>query len=728
MDVARYADTKGYVFTEDRNYPTAYTYRNWLIEAFNNDLPYDRFIVDQLAADRLPEVQSKSERAPLAAMGFLTLGRRFINSQPDIIDDRIDVTMRGFQGFTVACARCHDHKFDPIPTQDYYSLYAVFASSEEETDPVSPNSVSVPWESYSKQLAALESSIRDIVQDQLKKLRSQNQDLLSPEIKKLLEATKPGVDPSDDVVAKMLPAFESAERDRLTALQKDRTLLMSKAPATPDFALDMHDRPNPADGVVFHHGNPGNLGIPAPRRFLLALSKAGVDREHWTRGSGRLELARAIASKDNPLTARVFVNRVWQDHFGMGIVRTPSDFGHQGEKPTDPKLLDYLAATFMESGWSIKKLHRLIVTSATYCQSSSASQAAMNADPDNRNWGRMNRRRLDLEEMRDTLMTAAGRLRLDMIGGKSVDIWSEPFTARRAVYGFIERQNLPFIFRAFDFASPDSTSARRFQTTVPQQALFFMNSPFVVEEARLVAERPEISMAKDDGQRIRRLYLLLFGRLPDKLETEAAMDYFRSQPKDVQVALQDWTYGFGTYRPATQSVDAFVPFTHFSPAMYNPSEHFPDPQLGYAMISSAGGHPGRDADHAVVRRWTAHSPGQIQIEGVLRHRQKEGDGIRGRIVSSRKGLLGEWLVHNGQAKTDVMSTDVRSGDTIDFIVDCVTNDAYDGFEWSPVVHRVDRSQSWSASALFGPPAPSPVSRVGLYVQALMMSNEFMFVD
>ena len=501
MDVARYADTKGYVFNEDRNYPNAYTYRDWLIDAFNQDLPYDKFIIDQLAADRLPEVQDKTDRKPLAAMGFLTLGRRFLNQPPDIIDDRIDVTMRGLEAFTVGCARCHDHKFDPIPTQDYYSLYAVFASSQEQTIPISESSITVPWEKYNQQKTDLENQIRTLVLAQIQRLRDLKPEAQSPDVKQQLQLLTPGTVPMGDAFSKLSAAFDPPEKTRLTQLRSQLDDLNGKPPPTPEFANAMTDSPNPSDGVVFHHGNPNNRGEAAPRRFLLALSRPDVERPHWTQDSGRLELAEDIADKNNPLTARVFVNRVWQDHFGAGIVRTPSDFGHQGEPPTDPKLLDYLASTFMENGWSIKKLQKLIVTSATYCQSSSVSPAAYNADPDNRDWGRMNRRRLDLEQLRDTMMMAAGELKLDQVGGKSVDLWSEPFTPRRAVYGFVERQNLPGIFRTFDFASPDTTSARRFQTTVPQQALFFMNSPFAIEDAMALAGRPEIAKAKDDAQR-----------------------------------------------------------------------------------------------------------------------------------------------------------------------------------------------------------------------------------
>jgi hypothetical protein len=425
----------------------------------------------------------------------------------------------------------------------------------------------------------------------------------------------------------------------------------------------------------------------------------------------------------------VYVNRVWQDHFGAGIVRTPSDFGHQGERPTDPALLDFLASRFMDDGWSIKKLHRLIVTSSTYRQSSDYSHKAFDADPDNRLWGRMNRRRLDLEEMRDAFMAASGSLETSPVGGKSVDLWAKPFSRRRAVYGFIERQNLPGVFRTFDFASPDSTSARRFVTTVPQQALFFMNSPFSVDEAQLLTSRPEIVGAKDDGQRVRRLYLDLFDRLPDADETAAGLAYLKQGAKEeVPMPTSPWQYGYGGFEAAKGRVTSFTPLAHYGENGYRVGGKFPDPVLGYLVLSANGGHPGHDGAHSVIRRWVAPANVTILADGVIRHGQTEGDGVRARIVSSRTGLVGEWFVHHGEAKTTTASITVNRGDTLDFVVDPMANDGFDSFQWAPTIRTADGAQTWDAAANFSAPPPPPLTRLTLYAQALMMTNEFMFVD
>jgi hypothetical protein len=260
---------------------------------------------------------------------------------------------------------------------------------------------------------------------------------------------------------------------------------------------------------VLLRGNPNNPGPVVPRQFLGAL--AGAKRQPFREGSGRLELAKAIASKDNPLTARVLVNRVWQHHFGQGLVRTPGDFGLRSEPPTHPELLDWLAWRFMEEGWSVKNLHRTILLSRVYQQGSAASPAAEKLDPENRLLSHVNRRRLDFEALRDSLLTVAGNLDR-RTGGPAVDLLKTPFTGRRTVYGFIDRQNLPGMFRTFDFASPDTATPQRHSTTVPQQALFLLNSPFVLEQARGVVRSLDRAAAEGDEGRIQRLYRRVYSR------------------------------------------------------------------------------------------------------------------------------------------------------------------------------------------------------------------------
>jgi mono/diheme cytochrome c family protein len=505
LDVARYADTKGYVFREERRYPYAYTYRDYVIRSFNEDLPFDRFIEEQLAADRLLAADPSRDRRSLAAMGFLTLGRRFLNNQHDIIDDRIDVVTRGLLGLTVSCARCHDHKFDPIPQKDYYSLYGVFASSVEpkELPQIAEPERTPAYLAFEKELKARLAKVAKFRAEHKAELASGN--------------------------------FKF--REELVRLQKAVDRLRATSPVAPPRAMVLVDRPTPITPHVFRRGNPNNPGPAVPRQFLAVLS--GKHRQPFHEGSGRLELARAIVSRDNPLTARVFVNRVWLHLFDAGLVRTPSDFGLRSEPPSNPALLDYLAWRFMEDGWSVKKLIRQIVLSRTYRQASGDNSKGLQADPEDRLLWRMPRRRLDFEALRDALLFVSGQLD-PKIGGPAVDITRVPFPPRRTVYGFIDRQNLPGLFRTFDFANPDTTSPQRHETTVPQQALFLMNSPFVLEQARRLAARPEVMSQPRPEGRIRALYRLAYAREPEADEVTLGLRFLEAAAREPGGNLDPW--------------------------------------------------------------------------------------------------------------------------------------------------------------------------------------------
>jgi mono/diheme cytochrome c family protein len=498
LDVARYADTKGYVFQEERRFPYSYTYRDYVIAAFNADLPYQRFILEQLAADRLP---LGDDHRPLAAMGFLTLGRRFLNNTHDIIDDRIDVVSRGLMGLTVGCARCHDHKYDPIPMRDYYSLYGVFASSRE---PEELPLVERPDPTRGKTPFELE----------LEKRQRALDEYLAKELK---AAGVSGNLPFREALRKL----DRDKRNRAQELKRRVEQWRVNHPGGPARAMALVDAPQPFNPQVFLRGNPNTRGVAVPRQFLEVLDP---DRKPFTAGSGRLELARAIADPKNPLTARVMVNRVWMHHFGKGLVVTPGDFGTRGEPPTHPELLDWLADEFVRSGWSVKRLHRLIVLSAAYRQASDERPEGQAIDPENTLLWRMNRRRLEFEPLRDAMLAAAGTLDRRM-GGPGVDVTKPPYPPVRSVYAFIERQNLPGVFRTFDLASPDVSTPRRHATTVPPQALFLMNSPFVQAEAKALAARADVAGQPDDRARVERLHRLVYGRGAEPEELALGLAY-----------------------------------------------------------------------------------------------------------------------------------------------------------------------------------------------------------
>jgi hypothetical protein len=546
LDLARYADSKGYVFQEERRYPFAYTYRDYVIRAFNEDKPYNRFILEQLAADKLP---LGADKHPLAAMGFLTLGRRFLNNVHDIIDDRIDVVTRGLLGLTVQCARCHDHKYDPIPQADYYSLYGVFASSVEPKDlPLLEQPKRTPEViAFEKELAQREAEVAAYLQKRREYTVALSRAVaLTPgaDIYALRAVVALGPHPVEQLPPEKLGRLLSrADRNKLRTIQQKADTLKANSPAAPPRAMALADAAQPVEPHVFRRGNPANPGEAVPRRFLEVL--AGPHRKPFTDGSGRLELARAIADPANPLTARVLVNRVWALHFGKGLVGTPSDFGLRSDPPTHPELLDYLADRFVADGWSVKKLHRLILLSDAYRQRSDDRPECAKVDPENRLLWKFNRQRLDLEALRDGMLAAAGRLD-GTVGGPAVDLLKEPFVPRRTVYGFIDRQNLPGMYRTFDFASPDTHAPQRFTTTVPQQALFLMNSPFALQQAKSLAARPDVAEPSQPELRIDALYRLLYGRAPQPDEVELGVRFIdaagreRQRPEQPATTLTPW--------------------------------------------------------------------------------------------------------------------------------------------------------------------------------------------
>jgi Protein of unknown function (DUF1553)/Protein of unknown function (DUF1549)/Planctomycete cytochrome C len=872
LDVARYSDTKGYVFTEERRYPFSYTYRDYVIEAFNEDLPFDQFIREQLAADQL---NLGKDHSALAAMGFLTVGRRFSNNGNDIIDDRIDVVSRGLLGLTVTCARCHDHKFDPIPTEDYYSLHGVFESSFEpaelpllanrpesaafrkfETEmrklegardkfqavkrveiqdqfrlktpaylaaawrdraketpserkaPASelrpllvrrwvlylkrmmdaPDPVFVAWREFSKlpekdfanraravvarlkampnaegakadknairinavvQYAFVQNppkSMRDVVsqygtllaaaEKRWKSLSKQSHAgkhpsaLPQPAWEELRQTLYREDGPAVVAVQDVKRLLDRASKKELVRLDNKIESLRANSPAAPPRGMVLNDAPTPVEPVIYIRGNPGRPGKQVSRHFLQAVGDLGGKR--FKKGSGRLELAEDIASPQNPLTARVIVNRVWMHHFGAGIVRTASDFGVRGTPPSHPELLDYLASRFMHEGWSLKKLHRQILLSAVYQQASVLRPDQEEKDPENKLLWRMNPSRLEFEPMRDSWLAVAGNLDCRM-GGRGFEIQVEEERSRRAVYAFIDRQDLPQLFRTFDFASPDVSTPQRPQTTIPQQALFAMNSSFLVTQARALAREEE---GKNPADRVRKMYRRVYARDPSKAELETALE-FVSGPANGEAAddvASAWRYGYGTLDVAAKRVEEFYPFEHFSDQRWG-GKSLPDPVLGWTHLSATGGHPGQDAKHCAIRRWVSPIAGQIEVQGRLVHMADKGDGVRGWIISSRQGAIKEWTVKHGGHDTLVQSLDVELGEKIDFVVDCLKTSDFDSFNWAPIIRTKQVAgsatsvvQLWHSSNDFSGPAPARLNAWEQLAQALLVSNEFVFVD
>ncbi|TWU10758.1 PSD1 and planctomycete cytochrome C domain-containing protein [Allorhodopirellula heiligendammensis] len=634
LDVARYADTIGYaVGGKDRNLKYAYRYRDWLISAFCEDMPYDEMIRHQLAGDQTAEPGSMDADA----MGFLTVGRQFLRHD-DTIDDRIDVVTRGLLGLTVSCARCHDHKFDPIPTIDYYSLYNVLENS---------------------------------------------------------------VPPAD---------LETA--------------------ASP---LMLVDRPKVRDFRVFVRGDRSRQGEIAPRRYLTAFRKP--ETAQFKSGSGRLELAEAIVDPANPLTARVMVNRIWEHLLGHPLVDSPSDFGYRTPAPPLQSVLDELAADFA-SDWSIKRLVRRILHTRIYHQAATPSELARVSDPENALWTHARRSRLDFESMRDGLLMGCGYLD-NRIGGPAVEITQPDLVPRRTLYARIDRQNLPGLFRTFDFASPDMHSPGRYYTTVPQQPLFLLNHPQISHAAQLAVElaRQDAAGDPDDAAVIESLFRQVLGREPPPAELADAVRFVSSPPADNPNAIDPRsTWQYGTAMWADDQVTQFTPLKVFKDDRWQFEETFPSPgPMSYASLSRDGGHPAHGDAGIIVRRWTSPANGKLTLNGAVTRPSDQDDGI---IATVQVNGQTEWQasIASGTQRYNARRNDVQQGDVVDFIVHSGEGLSFDSFQWRGKLllqSPTEMLQFSSTDGFSGPFAPEravSLDRFEQLAQVLFLSNEFFFVD
>jgi mono/diheme cytochrome c family protein len=662
LDVARYADSTGN--DEDHRYPHAWKYRDYVIESFNKDLPYDQFIREQIAGDLLPPPTGEAvNRRGIIATGFLALGPKAIAQQDkkkmlyDVYDEQVDVTSKAFLGLTLACARCHNHKFDALLTRDYYAMTGIFASTRSFTNPDShvslvlekPLVAKAEFEKYTaartahqekekRARLAIEEIVDGVKNPWLKTLSPRMADYmlaaqkvyqngadagataaeakLDPEVlKRWVETLKPkdltpqhllewrnakadelpaiakgyqdrfltrlaewekeiaewrgkyqqalaeqkpsvpdrptfeaGEDRFFDAVyisqggpfsvsAKDKEKFSAEQQEQLAALQKEREVLKKRAPVEPDMACAIEEG-EPVTQAVFVRGDYNNPGEDAPRSFPAILSR--YDTKSVFHGSGRLQLAEWMTQPGHPLTSRVMANRIWQWHFGEGIVRTPDNFGVMGERPTHPELLDYLAKQFVAGGWSVKAMHRQIMLSSVYQMASMNPALAPDADPDNRLLTRFNRRRLSAEEMRDAMLLIDGTIDLSVGGslqlGRGTDgennqgrlSVNPEKQKRRTVYLPLRRANLPTYLNLFDFGDATTMSGKRQLTNVATQALFWLNSEFLTDRSAEAAKALLAKEGLDDAARIEAAYLRILNRRAGKDEMESASKYIAS--------------------------------------------------------------------------------------------------------------------------------------------------------------------------------------------------------
>ena len=670
LDVARYAedDVRG-LDPKGRGYMpfnSAFVYRDWVIKAFNDDLPYDKFVRWQLAGDLSGE---KNLRDVLPGTAFLGGGPWLwdqaepVQGRADERNERIDAVSRGLLGLTVACARCHNHKYDPISQKDYYALAGVFASSTYKEYPLVSDVQVAAWREKQQRYLDLDEELDEFTKAEREQLadilasqtsrymvaawrvtgkpkltigEAADKDHLDPELLERwvkflaqppkfypflkdwqamiategkeedeaqaladafqdlvlrVETAQRAIKEQNDIIKAKndvkkqsrrdaLPnEFETDDqfcpgcslelttlpteqaslwvdlfmmslnsddekpqpglfvfygwglkrrlnaewRDYITNMEHEVDALKKSLDPQYPFAHGLADKSKPVNIAVNLRGNPHNLGEEVPRRFLAVLSPE--QSLPFMQGSGRLELANAVI--DSPISARVFVNRVWKWHFGSGIVSTPDNFGFAGEKPTNPELLEYLAASFRSNGFSLKKLQREIMLSAVYQTSGEESKQAQEKDASNRLYSHFNRQRLDAESIRDSILFVAGDLELKAVGGPSNDFGPE--NTRRTVYCKVSRFRLNNYLQVFDFPNPSFTAEQRFSTNVPLQRLYFMNNDFVYEQASKLAER--VFPQPSDEARILEAYRLLYGRAPTKQETDMGLHFLQTTPE-----------------------------------------------------------------------------------------------------------------------------------------------------------------------------------------------------
>jgi mono/diheme cytochrome c family protein len=643
LDLARYADG-ALGASNDTPFSNAYRYRDWVIQSFNDDLPYNAFVKAQIAADLLPDSKH------LPALGFQSLGGN--------ANDQLDVTTRTFLALTVACAQCHDHKYDPIPTRDYYSLLGIFQSSAKHEFPLAPKEtveayhahqrkiedakfeldffvknrsaelseflaaktaryLTAAWQVLVHNKPAADTAVRSNLDPQILDrwiayLPQSNKDheFLKP-LESLLTAKAPiekaaaaisefqifisdvfrrrrdieernyvklgGIKGIRDERTRQYTNLESLPileyylwrdlasdpyrkdffdfkggvyyygekdidrwlspewKDHLDRLRLNHKNLKDKLPAQYPFIHTLRESEKPKNARIAIRGDAQNLGDEVPRHFLTALSKG--EPAIYTQGSGRLQLAEAVADPDNPLTARVIVNRLWHGHFGRGIVASTSNFGQLGERPSHPELLDYLAHRLIQSGWSLKAIHREIMLTEAYALSSDLDQTSYARDPSNKFLWRANIvQRLDAEALRDSVLAVSGDL--DTTAGGPPTPFADGFR-RRAVYGYIGRTKPDPMLTLFDFPNPNTTSETRAVTVGPLQRLFFMNNSFIAAQATKLAARLSSQNVSDDD-RIEAAYRLLFSRPPKPEEIKLGRDFLSktgSWPQYAQVLL-----------------------------------------------------------------------------------------------------------------------------------------------------------------------------------------------
>lgn len=706
LDVAGYADTEGGA-ENDAVRTWAYRYRDYVIRSFNSNKPFDRFIHEQLAGDELAgPIQgdlTPEQIELLTATGFLRMaadGTGSGNNTPEarnlVIADTLQIVSTSLLGLTVACAQCHDHRYDPISQTDYFALRAIFdpALDWQNWKVPAQRRVSLYTQKDREIAAEIEAEAQTVLKEKKQKQDHYIEEALTRELQKFEEPLReqlnvafhtpadkrtpeqiellklhPSVNITPGVLYQYLPDAANELKEYDTKVAEIR----AKKPPEEFIRALVEPAGHLPKTQLFHRGDyrqPKQFVTPAALRVLCPedhfVTFAEDDPDLPTSGR-RLAFARWLTSWENPITARVIVNRVWMHHFGKGLVETPADFGRLGVAPTHPELLDWLAAEFISSGWDLKHLHRLMVLSTAYRQSSVRDPQKLEIDDSNRYYWRKNVTRLDAEAVRDRMLSVSGLLDLTQFGppvpvkegqenSAANAAVNNPTPERRSLYIQQRRTQPDSMLQTFDAPVMTVNCERRPSSTVATQSLMMMNSPFVLNLSQAFANRI--------------------------LQTNGVIlsEEQRAGLQEIQVAPAGrWQYGYG---PVEECRTNFTSFPLFTEGSWRGGRKLPDDQLGWAFLNASGGHCGVNPDFAVIRRWTAPASGQVRVsDGVFSHASPHGDGVRGRIISSQHGCLGEWSIHNQQVETTTNFFTVEAGDTVDFVTDCRDNVNSDSFQW-----------------------------------------------
>ena len=690
LDVAGYADSEGYTVA-DTERPWAWKYRDWVIRALNDDKPFDRFITEQLAGDELAGPKQGDWKAEqidlLAATGFLRMaadgtgGGNNNEARNQVLADTMKIVGASLLGLSLQCAQCHDHRYDPIPQTDYYALRAVFEPALDWKAWKVPNArrVSLYTEADRKKAAQIEAEAKKIEAERKVKQDEYMKQALDKELKKYKEPLRgqlrkayetPSKDrseeqkklfaqyPSLNITTGNLYQYIAESRPKLAEYSKRIEATRKKKPVE-EFLRALVEPANHApETKLFHRGDyrqpkqtisPASLTVAAPEGADFHLPANDPSLPSTGR---RLALARWLTKRENPLFARVIVNRVWMHHFGKGLVATPADFGKLGSRPSHPQLLDWLADEFIAQRWSLKKLHRTIMTSATWRQARTQSAPFRQSLP-----------RLEAEVLRDRMLAASGRLDRRLFGqplkikrDASGQVIVDGEQTRRSLYIQVRRSQPVAMLQTFDAPVMETNCESRAHSTVATQSLMLLNGPFILDQAAKLADRVSQEAEPLNAAQLDGLPALAPRR-------------------------QAWRYGVGYYDQKTNRTEGFQEFPHWNGSRWQGGEEAPDSQWGWAFLTSAGGHTG-STKYSVIRRWTATAEGAIDVRGNAHHPSPNGDGVRCRIVSSRSGKAGEWIVQKASTETKLDRLLVRAGDTIDFITDCRESVTSDSFSWT----------------------------------------------